>query len=236
MEANNMEDLAQDENKYSHEDSAVQVLLQLQSNGHGTGNTFYIRRDKGSKVPAFQNLDRQMLEQQIRTVEDAGLVTVKPYVPPWIDDGTGHRVINSEGKVDSNIIQLDVTPKAEALLKRRTTVTRTETTVQEVFQPPEGESKEMREARRQFSRTDRGIAILNPDLEQETMLSDIEHHIRAIRSGLLTRGEFRASQYWLKYWLLYRWIKIPANVRHEVEDCRDLDYTHPSPRKKRVHT
>ena len=166
-------------NKSSDEidmENAIQVLLRLQSE-HGVGNPFYIARNKYT-VPAFL----QILDQ-IRIVEEAGLVTETPYVPPWIDDGTGHRVLNTKKKAEPNVMQLNVTPKAEQLLKSRT-ITRTET-VTEIFQQREEPVWKQNKRLRDFGRTERGhtINMMSP----EALASDVQSHIHAIRGGDIPR-------------------------------------------------
>lgn len=124
-----------------------------------------------------------------------------------------------QGSVDPNVIQLDLSQKGQEVLKSRTTVTRTETTIQETFEPTE-RVEDRRKWLRQFVRTDRGNAIIT--MVPAALESNIQGHLAALRDPKTPRKEQVVHKIWLQYQLAWRWDDIPSGLRREMEVCRDL--------------
>lgn len=192
------------------------LLLDLRRE-YGEGNPLYVRRSK-YKIPRCLEL----VEQRIKALQEADLVKVEPYIPPWIEETKGHRVENTQQRTDPDVMTIHLLPKAEEVLKSRTMVTRTETTIQETFQKEE--PTWMKNQRfRDFARTERGATIMM--MSPEALASDVRSHIQAIKSGTIPRKDMKSHQMWLRHELGRRWDDIPPDLRHEAEDCRDLSYS-----------
>ena len=202
------------------EKDCEELLVELR-NKYGEGNPLYIRR---SKFIVSQFL--KIFDKEIKTLEEGGFVRIESYLPPWITDSEGHRVENTQQKIDPDVMALHLLPKAEEVLKSRTTITRTETTVQETFEPVESINEPAWKANkrlRDFVRTERGNAITT--MCPAALESTIRGHVQAIRSGTIPRKDMKSRQMWLMYILAWRWDEIPEQLRREAEDCRDLQTT-----------
>jgi hypothetical protein len=186
----------------AEKDSEAYTLLQTLQAKHSPGsNTFYLRRNDYTEK-RFLDLDLEKL----RLLENEGILKMSEYV--------------RQGTVDPNVMQLDLLPKGQEVLKSRTTVTRTETTIQETFEPVEEPAWKANKRFRDFVRTERGNAITTAS--PAALESTVRGHIQAIRSGTIPRKDMKSHQMWLMYCLLWRWDEIPEQLRHEAEDCRDL--------------
>ncbi len=199
-----MEKLVEDEHKGSREKRALALLEGLQAK-HSPGDTiFYIRRSTYSSS-RFLDLDLEL----VKFLETEGIVkmTENDYM--------------RDGAVDPNVITLHLQPKGEELLRSR--VVTTTQTVTETFQDPEEPTWKRNKKFRNFARTERGGAILCAS--PEALISDIKGNIQALARGDLSRSEWKARQFWLKYWLLYRREDIPPALVVEAEDYRDAQFT-----------
>jgi len=192
------------ENKDSLPARAYAFLDSIQTKHTPGSTTFYLRRDS-SPDPRFLELDLEL----VRFLEAEGILkmTENDYM--------------REGAVDPNIITLHLEPKGQEILRSR--VTTTTQTVTETFQEPEEPAWKQNKRYRNLARTERGGAILSAS--PEALASDIRGHIEVLKRGGIPRGEWKARQIWLRYWLLYRGEEIPENLRHEAEDFRDLPFT-----------
>ena len=118
----------EDNAEVAQKDTEAYTLLQTLQGKHSPGSTtFYLRRNDYTEK-RFLELDLEKL----RHLENEGVLKMSEYVRP------------ATGIIEPNIIQLDLSPKGEQVLKSRTTITETKTTVQETFQEAEAEKKKPR--------------------------------------------------------------------------------------------
>jgi hypothetical protein len=178
-------------------------LLESLAGRHSPGSAvFYLRRSDYAD-PRFLELDLEKL----RLLEKDGVLKMSDYV--------------RQGTVDSNAIQLDLSPKGQQFLKSR--VTTTTQTVTETFREPEEPAWKATKRLRDFGRTERGCTIMM--MSPEALASDVRSHVQAIKSGTIPRKDAKSHQMWLRHELGRRWDEIPSELRHEAEDCRDLELT-----------
>ena len=194
-----MEDLAQ----VAEKDSEAYALLQILQSNHSPGSTtFYLRRSDYA--------DKRFLEldlEKIRSLEKQGALKMSDY--------------SRQGIVDPNVIQLDLTPAGQEVLKSR--VTTTTQTITETFQESEEPAWKANKRTRDFVRTERGNMIVT--MCPEALESDIRGHLEALRDPNASRKTRTIHKIWLSYELNWRWPDISSELRHEMEDYRDLPIT-----------
>jgi hypothetical protein len=208
-----MEESVRDGNK-----SYEELLLETYKE-HGESNPFYVRRSK--QTPHFLEL----FDQRIKTLQEADLVKIEPYVPRWLNHTEKERIPNTQQKTDPDVTVVRLLPKGEELVKSRTTITRTETIIQETLQEPEEPAWKVKKRQHDFGRTERGCTIMMMSERPEALASDVRSHIQAIRGGNIPHKDMKSHQMWLRHELGRCWDQIPPELRHEAEDCRDLPIT-----------
>lgn len=215
-----MEELVEVENR-TFGDQCIQFMLNEHSKMSDQSKPlFYVRWSE------YGPHKRTEVQSRLRHLTKAGYVKVNPYIRPY------------DGEAVPGRLQVNILPAGMTLVNARITertVTTTTTTTEKVTEPlPLEETYQEYEKKRLFSRTDRGNFILNACLE--SLISDVKSHIKAVVdlscSGYAKdEGKFRGHQYWLRYWLGYRWKDFPEALRVEAEHYRDLEFTR---RKSRI--
>lgn len=146
------------------------------------------------------------------TVDPAG------YVRSWIIKSDGSFGQNTEQARDPDVMVIRLLPKAELFLKSR--VITTTQTVTEVFQEPEEAAWKQNKRMQDRVRTERGNMILT--MCPEALESDIRGHLAALRDTGTPRKTRTVHKIWVSYELNWRWNDISPELRHEMEDYREL--------------
>jgi hypothetical protein len=203
MEDLGMEESVQVANKSSRAEQAYQFLEALQRKHTPGSTTLYVRRNSYSD-PRFLDLDLEKL----RYLEKDGAVKMSDYL--------------RLGQVDPNVIAIDLLPKAVQFLEG-CKVTIEEHTDRKIIIDPEEPTWQATKRTRDFVRTERGNMIVT--MCPEALESDIRGHLAALRDGNIPQRTRTLHRIWLSYELNWRWNDISPELRHEMEDYRDLQVT-----------
>jgi len=150
-------------------------------------------------------------------LQELGLIKVSDYFRPGLKE------------VDSSIRQIDILPDGMAEIQkyRISQQTVTTTTTQTRLEPVDAEEPAWKtnQRLRDRVRTERGNMIVT--MCPEALESDIRAHLAALKNPDTPPKTQTLHKIWLSYELNWRWSDIRAELRHEMEDYRDL----PSKRK-----
>lgn len=199
-----MEESVEVENK-NYDASCVQFMAEEQSKlSDPSQPVFYVRTSR------YLPFVWRLVEAQLKRLEELEYCKVTEYIRP------------STGQADPRIKQVNILPAGMQRLHTRTIEQTTVTTTKVTQTVPLADEYWTPQRKRNFSRTDRGNAILT--MAPEALISDIKSHIKAILNPNVEKAEMRAHQFWLRYELTWRWRDIPDALRVEAEDCRDLPF------------